>query len=141
VLDLYDRKVIGWSMSKDMSAENTSIKAMKMALTNRKPSSLIFHSDRGIQYACDAFTALLHQHRIRQSMSRKGNCWDNAVAESFFKTLKGECTDRYQFKSIAEAKTAVFSYIEGWYNRGRIHSSLGYVTPLQKQTETTITLA
>jgi transposase InsO family protein len=136
VLDLYDRKVIGWAMSKDMSAENTSIKAMKMALTNRTPSGLIFHSDRGIQYACEAFTRLLHQHNVTQSMSRKGNCWDNAVAESFFKTLKGECTHRYHFKSIAEAKAAIFSYIEGWYNRRRIHSSLGYITPLQKHIQT-----
>src|SRR5690606_24455173 len=92
VIDLADRKVVGWSFSNDMTASNTSVKALVMAIRNRgvKPG-LIFHSDRRIQYACDEFKSLLNENGIKQRMSRKGNCWDNAVAESFFKTLKPEC--------------------------------------------------
>src|SRR5690606_6075440 len=90
IMDLFDRKVIGWSMSRDMSAANTTVRAWFMAVRNRPlTGELIFHSDRGIQYACTAFAKLLDSYRsVRRSMSRKGDCWDNAVAESFFKTLK-----------------------------------------------------
>lgn len=137
VIDLCDRKVIGWSLSSDMYTENTTVKALKMALLNRrKEPDLIFHSDRGIQYACDAFRHLLRVNNITQSMSRKGNCWDNAVAESFFKTLKVECTNRYRFLSVLEAKTTIFQYVEGWYNRERIHSSIDYTSPMEKSKQT-----
>ena len=117
VLDLADRKIIGWALSKTMKAKDTTIAAFKMAVKNRPViQSLIFHSDRGIQYACDEFRQELRAYPlIRQSMSRRANCWDNAVAESFFKTLKVECVYDYKFEDQQEAATIVFEYIE----RGR----------------------
>ena len=135
VLDLADRKIIGWALSKTMKAKDTTIAAFKMAVRNRPVvQSLIFHSDRGIQYACDEFRQELRAYPlIRQSMSRRANCWDNAVAESFFKTLKVECVYDYKFVDQQEAATTVFEYIEIWYNRKRIHSSLGYRTPAQME--------
>jgi putative transposase len=131
VIDLADRKVIGWSLSQTMKASETSLAAFKMAIKNRTiAGELIFHSDRGIQYACDEFTSLLQSDlRIIRSMSRKGNCWDNAVAESFFKTYKSDLVYENRFKTIAEARIATFEYIEIWYNRKRLHSTLGYRTP------------
>lgn len=124
VIDLYDRKVIGWALSKTMKGKATTISSLK----NRTPlDGLIFHSDRGVQYACSDFVQLLDNFDITQSMSRKGNCWDNAVAESFFKTIKVECIYRSQYSSRHRAKMDIFSYIEIWYNRKRRHSSLGYV--------------
>lgn len=130
VIDLADRKVIGWSFSKDMSAKNTSIAALRMALKNRGvKEGLIFHSDRGVQYACNAFKLLLEEQKILPSMSRKGDCWDNAVAESFFKTLKCELVYHRKFSNKGMAKLEVFRYIEGYYNKERRHSSLGYLTP------------
>lgn len=131
VIDLADRKVIGWSLSQTMKASDTSLAAFKMAIKNRAISGeLIFHSDRGVQYACDEFTSLLQSDiRIIRSMSRKGNCWDNAVAESFFKTYKSDLVYERRFKTIAEARIATFEYIEVWYNRKRLHSTLGYRTP------------
>lgn len=127
ILDLYDRKVIGWSLSRDMTALNTSISAWRMAVRNRPiQDKLLFHSDRGIQYACTEFTKLLGSYKVvERSMSRKGNCWDNAVAESFFKTLKVEHAYRYSFKSIQDAELSIFEWIETWYNRNRRHSALG----------------
>jgi len=92
---------------------------------------LLFHSDRGVQYACNEFTEQLKKWPIKQSMSRKGNCWDNAVAESFFKTLKTEMVYHNTFETKAEARLAIFEYIEVWYNRQRKHSVLGYLTPCQ----------
>lgn len=134
VIDLFDRKVIGWALSNTMSADQTTVSALKMALSNRElHPSIIFHSDRGIQYACNEFTALLKQNNITQSMSRKGNCWDNAVAESFFKSIKTECTNHINFNSNEHAKLEIFKYIEIWYNRKRRHSSLGYATPLEME--------
>lgn len=134
VIDLYDRKVIGWALSKTMQASETTMAALDMALLNRKPKAgLIFHSDRGSQYACFDFRALLEQHRIRPSMSRKGNCWDNAVAESFFKTLKVECVYRAKYLTIEQAKKDVFTYIEAWYNIRRRHSALNYATPAEME--------
>ena len=130
VIDLFDRKVIGWSLSILLDALHTSIPAINMALRNRmKDPQLIFHSDRGVQYACDAFKQILRKENIRQSMSRKGNCWDNAVAESFFKSIKVECIYQSQIKSIREMKKEIFWYIEIWYNRMRKHSTLNYATP------------
>ncbi len=124
IIDLYDRKVIGWSFSSGMSAQETVIPAWRMACQNRPiQNELIFHSDRGIQYACKAFRNLLDKPLIIQSMSRKGNCWDNAVAESFFKTLKVERVYQRTYLSRNEAKMDLFQYIEGWYNTRRIHSA------------------
>lgn len=103
-----------------------------MAIKNRPVTSqLIFHSDRGIQYACHEFRNCFRGLPILQSMSRKGNCWDNAVAESFFKTLKTEMVYHRKFETRTQAKLEVFDYIEAWYNRKRRHSSLGYMTPVQ----------
>lgn len=134
VIDLYDRKVIGWALSKTMETEQTTTAALTMALVNREvEEGLIFHSDRGVQYACGAFVKLLEKNKITQSMSRKGNCWDNAVAESFFKTIKVECIYRKEYKTIHHAKSDVFSYIEIWYNRKRRHSSIGYATPIEME--------
>lgn len=130
VIDLADRKVIGWSFSNDMSTANTTVKALKAAIRNRGvKNGLIFHSDRGIQYACDEFKILLKETGIKQSMSRKGNCWDNAVAESFFKTLKTEFVYHRKFQNREAAKIEIFRYIEGFYHPKRIHSSIGYRTP------------
>ena len=133
IVDLFDRKVIGWSLSADMSAENTSIAAWKMAVKNRPVTDdLIFHSDRGIQYACVDFTKLLTSYKkVQRSMSRKGNCWDNAVAESFFKTIKIELVYRNQYQDKNQAALSVFEWIETWYNRNRRHSALGNMTILE----------
>lgn len=131
IMDLYDRKVIGWALSKSMKAAETTIPAWQMAIKNRPiERQLIFHSDRGVQYACHSFTRLLKKHPlVVQSMSGKGNCWDNAVAESFFKSLKSELVYQQDFQTQATAKQAVFEYIEIWYNRQRRHSALGYLSP------------
>jgi putative transposase len=131
IIDLADRKVIGWSLSENMKASSTSIPAFEMAVKNRPvETELIFHSDRGIQYACAEFMSYLDlNENIIQSMSRKGNCWDNAVAESFFKTVKVELIYEKKFLTIQQAKTEIFEYIEIWYNRKRLHSSIGYRTP------------
>ena len=122
---------MGWSTSNNLSAQDTSLKAFRMAVKNRVPlSALIFHSDRGIQYACTAFTNLIKQQRfvVNQSMSRKGDCWDNAVAESFFKTLKVERVYRNKYDSRRIAENDVFWWIEAWYNRKRKHSKLGMLS-------------
>lgn len=132
ILDLADRKVVGWALSETMEAGTTTVAAFKMAIKNRPLFySLLFHSDRGVQYACSAFRKQLEGKPVLQSMSRKGNCWDNAVAESFFKTMKTEMVYHHQFATKQEARLAVFEYIEGFYNRKRRHSKLGYLTPCQ----------
>ena len=130
IIDLYDRKVIGWSMSKGLSTEETVIPAWSMAIRNRPiTEKLIFHSDRGSQYACHDFTKILKANSlISQSMSRKGNCWDNAVAESFFKTIKVEWIYGQSFINQHHAQLSIFEWIESWYNRKRRHSALGYKT-------------
>lgn len=130
IIDLYDRKVIGWSMSEGLSAAETIIPAWIMATWNRPiTQELIFHSDRGIQYACQEFTKILRANKlVIQSMSRKGNCWDNAVAESFFKTIKVEWIYGHNFKNREQAQLSIFEWIESWYNRRRRHSALGYQT-------------
>jgi transposase InsO family protein len=132
VLDLYDRKVIGWALSAGMEAADTAIAALEMAVRNRTPEDgLIFHSDRGVQYCAQSFRAVLRENcpSVRQSMSRKGNCWDNACAESFFKTLKRELETLDGKHSEADVRQSVFFYIEAYYNRIRIHSTLDYVAP------------
>jgi putative transposase len=130
IIDLYDRKVIGWSMSKGLSAVETVIPAWMMATRNRPVTQeLIFHSDRGTQYACNEFTKILKANKlIIQSMSRKGNCWDNAVAESFFKTIKVEWIYNQNFINQEHAQLSIFEWIESWYNRRRRHSAIGYQT-------------
>lgn len=130
IIDLFDRKVIGWAMSKGLSAEETSIPAWRMAITNRPiTGELIFHSDRGVQYACKAFANLLGSSLgVLRSMSRKGNCWDNAVSESFFKTIKVELVYQRTFLNQEQAKLVLFDWIETWYNKNRRHSALGYKT-------------
>ncbi len=132
VLDLYDRKAIGWALSLGMEASETSIAALEMAVKNRSPQvGLIFHSDRGVQYCAQSFRDILREScpAVRQSMSRKGNCWDNACAESFFKTLKSELETLDGRHSEAEVRQSVFFYIEAYYNRIRMHSALDYVAP------------
>lgn len=131
VIDLGDRKVIGWALSSTMKAIETVIPAFKMAQKNRSIiRELLFHSDRGVQYACNEFRDLLTKNPlVTRSMSRKGNCWDNAVAESFFKTLKAECIYQNKLETKQQAALMVFEYIEIWYNRKRLHSALGYRSP------------
>jgi len=130
IIDLYDRKVIGWSMNTGLSAEETIIPAWLMATWKRPVThKLIFHSDRGIQYACKEFTKILKANKlVTRSMSRKGNCWDNAVAESFFKTIKVEWIYSKNFINQEQAQLSIFEWIESWYNRRRRHSALGYKT-------------
>lgn len=136
IMDLADRKIVGWSLSEDMTVENTVWKAWISAISTRKTkSNFIFHSDRGVQYASNKITRMLRENiKINQSMSRKGNCWDNAVAESLFKTVKYECTNRYRFTSKEQLNACLVEYIS-WYNTKRIHSTLGYKTPLEMQLE------
>lgn len=132
LMNIADRKAIGWALSETMKAGDTTVAPFKMATKNRPiVQPLLFHSDRGVQYACNEFTEQLKIRPIKQSISRKRNCWDNAVAESFFKTLKTEMVYHRSFPTKAEAKLAVFEYIEDWYNRQRRHSALGYLTPCQ----------
>jgi putative transposase len=131
VIDLYSRQIIGWSMADNMKAKLVN-DALTMAIWKRKPKrGLIWHSDRGSQYASDSHRAILKDHGIIQSMSRKDDCWDNAVAESFFHTLKTELTNHYQFNNQKEAKNIIFEYIEVFYNRIRIHSANDYLAPVE----------
>lgn len=132
ILDLADRAIVGWVISDNMKPENTTIAALQKAVANRKPEEdLIFHSDRGVQYTCGQMREELSAIGAIQSMSRKGNCWDNAVAESFFKTIKTECIDRHEFKSQHQAWCTIFDYIEGWYNTMRLHTALKGLTVRQ----------
>jgi len=134
VMDLGDRQILGWSLSDGMSAEQTSIAALEQALIRRQPGSdLLYHSDQGVQYACKEFTKKLDRYNITQSMSRRGNCWDNAPAESFFKTLKYELDMPDRYGSYEQARTAIFEFIEIWYNRKRLHSALNYRSPAQAE--------
>lgn len=131
IIDLADRKVVGWSLSETLKATDTVISAWHHARSRRdiKPE-FIFHSDRGVQYACYEFRRLLESNMlITQSMSRKADCWDNAVAESFFKTLKYEALLDRKFDNFFQLKSFLFQWIEGWYHSGRLHSSIGYRTP------------
>jgi putative transposase len=129
VIDLSSRRIVGWAMADHMRTELVT-DALKMALEARKPPpGLIFDSDRGSQYTSTEFAELMRANKITQSMSRKGECWDNAVAEAFFGTLKNELIDVYSWPTRAKAKSAIFSYIEGFYNTKRLHSSLDYRSP------------
>lgn len=133
IMDLADRKVIGWALSDNLKTCSTVIPAWNMATKNRPiQHELLFHSDRGVQYACSEFTNRLDANKyLTRSMSRKGNCWDNAVAESFFKTLKVECVYHIKFTTREQAEVAIFEYIETWYNRNRRHSAINGLTILE----------
>lgn len=129
MLDLYSRKVIGWSMS-DKNNKELVLNALGMAITKRRPrGKVVHHTDRGSLYTTDEYKTLLRSNNMVQSMSRKGDCYDNAVAESFFSTLKNELILGKLFKSREDARSEIFDYIEVFYNRKRIHQSLGYKTP------------
>ncbi|OHE11167.1 MAG: transposase [Sulfurimonas sp. RIFOXYB2_FULL_37_5] len=131
VIDLYSRKVVGWSMDDAMKVSLVN-DALSMAIKHRNPSKgLLWHTDRGSQYASYAHKDLLEKHNIVQSMSRKGNCWDNAVAESFFKTLKSDLVYQTYFYTKRQAKQEIFEYIEFHYNRVRSHSYLGNLSPVK----------
>ena len=131
MLDLWSRAVVSWEADCNMN-ENLVINALKKALRDRKPGSeLILHSDRGSQFASHRLRSLLSENNITQSMSSKGNCYDNAPVESFFSTLKRELVYRERFKTREEAKQKLFEYIEVFYNRQRRHSTLGYLSPMQ----------
>jgi len=138
IIDLYDRKVIGWAFSRSLKAVYTTIPAWRMAIRNRPiTQELIFHSDRGIQFACNEFKNLLSAYTlVVRSMSRKGDPWDNAVAESFFKTLKVELIYQNSYKTFKEAELSVFEYIEAWYNVNRIHTTIK--TSIKNKKETLI---
>jgi len=131
VIDLFSRKVVGWSMRPDMH-RSLVIDALEMGLFQRRPlkGQLIFHSDRGSQYASDDFRAVLDQHGVMASMSRKGNCWDNAVTETLFGSLKVERLHGERFETIRQAKDAVLAWLL-WYNRQRMHSTLNYLSPVE----------
>jgi putative transposase len=129
VMDLYSRKIVGWAMSDTISTE-LALSALRMAIQRRRPTKgLMHHSDRGVQYASHPYQKVLKAHQMVCSMSRKGNCWDNAVMESFFSTLKTECIEGKIYLSRARAKCKIFEFIEIDYNRNRRHSSIGSMTP------------
>ena len=128
IIDLFNRKVVGWSMSDNLTTEHTIVRAWNMAIRNNDiKKELIFHSDRGSQYASYSFTRMIKNYDglVKQSMSRKGNCWDNAVAESFFKSLKVEWVYKHKYQYRSQAELSIFSWIETWYNKNRRHSALG----------------
>ena len=133
-IDLADRMVVGWSLSNNMTAQDTVCAAFKDAVLKRrldKKSELMVHSDRGVQYASIEFRRLITSYGCVQSMSRKGNCWDNAVAESFFKSIKIEALNRYRFNNSILLRKVIFRYIDGFYNTVRFHSALGGLSPLK----------
>jgi transposase InsO family protein len=134
IIDLADRKVVSWTLSEDMTAQNTIVKAWYLARNKRQiKNGFVFHSDRGVQYASHKMTDLFSfNSKITQSMSRKGNCWDNAVAESFFKTIKYEWLYRFKFTSYNQLNESIKDYVD-WYNTERLHSSLSYLTPLEME--------
>ena len=135
VLDLFSRAVVGWSIDANLST-SLPLRALEMALLRRRPKpGLLHHSDRGCQYTSTDYLAVLHSHGIAVSMSRRGNCWDNAVAESFFATLKTELIHERTWQTRLEVRAAIFEYIEVFYNRQRLHSTLGYKTPIEIETQ------
>ena len=130
LLDVYTRRIVGWAMDESLDAQ-LAVKALRMAIAQRRPPpALIVHSDRGAQFASAAYRAALAAHQLVPSMSRKGNCYDNAFIESFWSSLKYETVYHRRFATRAEARSAIFDYIETFYNRARLHSGLGYVSPV-----------
>jgi transposase InsO family protein len=131
VMDLFSRCIVGWAMRPDLS-QTLVLSALQMAVANRQPAAgLLHHSDRGSQYCSLDYLRLQTEHKMVTSMSRKGNCYDNAAMESFFATLKNELVDRRHYRNQAEARRDIFAYIEGFYNRRRRHSTLGFVSPIE----------
>jgi len=131
ILDLFSRRIVGWSLSHRLGQELV-LNAFQQALWRRRPGpGVIFHSDRGVQYACTALRNLLQQHKFIQSMSGKGNCYDNAVVESFFHTLKTELVYFETYYTREDAQNSVFEYMETYYNRTRLHSTLNYCSPVE----------
>ena len=134
LVDAYSRRVVGWAMSDRLDTQ-LPLDALRMALEHRQPpQGLLHHSDRGCQYASEAYRNVLKRRGVQASMSRKGNCYDNAMMESFWATLKKELVHRYRFQTRTEAYRAIFEYIEVFYNRQRLHSSLGYQSPVDFET-------
>ena len=130
VIDLFSRKVVGWSMSERIDSRLV-VDALEMAVSRELPDAgLVAHSDRGVQYASEHYQGVLAQHGLECSMSRKGDCWDNAPMESFFATLKKELVHHEEYKTRAAARASLFEYIEVFYNRERRHSALGDVSPV-----------
>lgn len=138
VLDLYSRSVVGWAFDSERTA-SLPLRALENALRSRRPTKpLLHHSDRGSQYTCSTYREALDRAGIAVSVSRRGNCWDNAVAESFFATLKAELVRGPGWPSRSALRTAVFEYIESFYNRRRLHSSLNYMTPVEVESRYTL---
>jgi putative transposase len=136
ILDAYSRKVVGWAMADHLRTELATA-ALEMALTTRRPKpGLIHHTDRGVQYTSTTYAELLSAHQARQSIGRPGTCWDNAVAESFFATLKNELIYRHGWPTRRHAELAIFEFIAGWYNHHRRHSTLGYCSPAEVERRT-----
>ena len=139
LIDLYSRAVVGWSMSERIN-DDLTLAALEMALKRRRPAAgLIHHSDQGSQYTSDAYRKLLAENNIAASMSRRGNCWDNAVAESFYATLEKELLTDWEPDSRGDARRGIFDFIEVFYNRQRIHSTIGYSSPLAYEAGVTTT--
>ena len=137
LVDAYSRKVVGWAMADHLRTELAS-SALQMALTTRRPKpGLIHHTDRGVQYTSSAYRAVLDRHQVQPSVGKPGTCWDNAVAESFFATLKNELVYRHTWPTHRHAKQAIFEFIAGWYNQHRRHSALGYRSPAAVEQRTT----
>ena len=136
VMDLFQRQIVGWCMSSSLE-KSIALNALQMAINRRNPSAgLLHHSDRGVQYACEDYQTLLKANEMICSMSRKGNCWDNAPMESFFHTLKVELIHHRKYETRDEARRDIFEYIEIFYNRKRLHSSLGYRSPVDYEMAT-----
>ena len=129
VIDLASRKVVGWELADHLRTELVGDALEAACRSRRPPNDVVFHSDRGCQYTSYEFAALAERLGVRLSVGRTGSCYDNAVAEAFFATLKDELVDRRRWPTIAELRQAVFAYIEGWFNTRRLHSTLGYVSP------------
>ena len=131
VLDLFSRRIVGWELSSRLSASLVT-EAMKRAISCRRPEEgLILHSDRGSQYASDEYVEIAKEHNFQRSMGRTGSCYDNAVTESFFHTLKTEQINFYRYETRLEARTSIFDYIEVFYNRQRKHSTINNMSPMQ----------
>ena len=136
IIDLFSRMVVGWALSSSLGHEMV-VTALKRAIRRRRPGKgLVFHSDQGVQYACNDFRRELDQHGFIQSMSRKGDCWDNAVAESFFSIMKTELVYHERYEGHQDALHSIFEYIEAFYNRERRHSTLGYLCPVEYEKQT-----